>query len=76
MCIIGITEFGACGLMKEIKDGNMYMQTSSVADGLRIFIVEEIIYEIFFNLHFSPSEIRKIRLNMLSPVIGNLIEKG
>ena len=54
MCIIGSSELGACGLMKEIKDGNMYMQTSSVADGLRIFVVEEIIYEIFFSMHVSP----------------------
>jgi hypothetical protein len=54
----------------------MYMQTSSVADGCKIFVVEEIIYEILFANCFKQSELRKIRLGNISPVLGALIEKS
>jgi len=73
--MISSSEFGASGLIKEITDGNMYMQTSSLADGLKIFVVEEIIYEILFANTFKQSELKKIRLGNISPILGALIEK-
>jgi len=49
MCMIGNEELGACALIKPISDGNLYMQTSSIEDGLRVYLFDQVTYEILFS---------------------------
>lgn len=76
MCMIGNLDLGACAVIKEITDGNMYMQTSPASDGMRIFIVDKLLFETLFSSLQVRNDLKRIKLARISPLISNLIENS
>jgi len=63
-------------VIKEITDGSMYMQTSPVSDGMRIFILDKLLFETLFSSVQARNDLKRIRLSRISPLIPNLIENS
>lgn len=74
MCTIGTEELGACALIKKVSNGNMHMQTSSIDNELRIYLVDQQLHDILFCNLKLKSEIKKLRISRISPLIPILLE--
>jgi len=74
MCTIGTEELGACALIKKVSNGNMHMQTASIANELRVYLVDQQLHDILFGNLKLKSEIKKIRISRISPLIPVLLE--
>ncbi|EAR98991.2 transmembrane protein, putative (macronuclear) [Tetrahymena thermophila SB210] len=76
LCMLGNFELGACGWIKQIKDGCMYILTSMAKDDFKVMTMDQTIYQIMLQGYFSRSQIKGMRLKNIIPMLQAIIEKG
>ncbi|KAL4472883.1 hypothetical protein ABPG72_020617 [Tetrahymena utriculariae] len=76
LCMLGDKQLGACGWLKQIVDGNLYLTTSPITENYRFHVFDEKFFNILFKGSFTQSEAKKIRLGLLMPIMKHLAQKG
>jgi len=67
-------ELGACGWMKRINNGNMNLMTSTEKRNYQIFIVDLKFFEEIFEGAISQSDLKKIHLGNLIPLMKIMLQ--
>ncbi|KAL4429474.1 hypothetical protein ABPG74_001319 [Tetrahymena malaccensis] len=76
LCMLGDKQLGACGWLKQIVDGNLYITTSPITENYRFNVFDEKFFNILFKGNFTQSEAKNIRLGLLMPIMKHLAQKG
>ncbi|EAR98994.2 transmembrane protein, putative (macronuclear) [Tetrahymena thermophila SB210] len=76
LCMLSDKQLGACGWLKQIVDGNLYVTTSPITENYRFNVFDEKFFNILFKGNFTQNEAKKIRLGLLMPIMKHLAQKG